>query len=167
MTCNNLTAEEKKFLHKCILRLHKESGSLVTLRCNEDYSQGNFMENDACVYQQVHEYLIGPLWNAYKINYYQNGDGHIGEIKASLFYLGIIDLIYDSKYPVFKRVCAEIARNEFEYIDSEITNILAEYPKELTEELKKEINDAFSKYRHLLGYAPYVNVPCKLKAKFD
>lgn len=165
MTCINLTAEEKKFLHKCILRLHKESGSLVTLRCNENYSQGNFME-DACDSQQVHEYLIGPLWNTYKINYYQNEGGHTGEIKASLFYLGIIDLIYDSKYPVFKRVCAEIARNEFEYIDEAIADILAESPKELTEELKKEINDAFSKYRHLLGYM-YVNIPAKLKAKFD
>lgn len=165
MTCTNLTAEEKKFLHKSILRLHKESGSLVTLRCNDNYSQGNFMK-DACDSQQVYEYLIGPLWNAYKINYYQNEGGHTGEIKASLFYLGIIDLIYDSKYPVFKRISAEIARNEFEYIDESIADILAEHPKEFTEELKKEINDAFSKYRHFLRYE-YINIPAKFKAKFD
>ena len=166
MTCNNLTAEEKKFLHKCILRLHKESGSLVTLRCNDDYSQGNFMEK-TCDSQQIHEYLIGPIWNVYKLNYYQNrGEDHTGEIKASLFYLGIIDLIHDSKYPVFRRVSAEIARSEFEYIDEAISDMLAETPDELTNSLIKEINDAFSKYRHLLSYT-YINIPCRIKAKRD
>lgn len=154
MKCNCLSAEERGFLYKCVLRHHKEHGSAVEFTKTTNFAKDNFLIKNVSTSQEVHEYLIGPVWNVYL---HSKGQGNDNEILSSVFFIELIDLIYDSKYKIFNRVSAEIARSEFSYISSALEEMKYENPN-LLKKVKHKVNEVWGKYGFLCPINPS-NIP--------
>ena len=153
MKCDCLSSQEKSFLHKCIMRHHKENGDINLFKQHRIYQLNHFLD-DVNKNTELSEYLIGPVWNIKK----DSIRGNYSEILASLFYLDLIDLIYDSKYGVFKRISKDIAESEFNYISTELDEI--PNTNTIEREVKEKIEYAWKKYSYLLSNKDaYLNLP--------
>ena len=154
MRCDCLSDKERIFLYKCVLRHHKENGSNIEFTRTTNFSKDNFLVKKTSLRLEIHEYLIGPVWNVY-MNY--KGQSDENEILASVFFIKLLDLIYDSDYKIFKRISSEIAVNEFNYMDSAVEQLKNENPV-LLKKVKAKVNEIWDKYG-FLSIKKLYNIP--------
>lgn len=137
---SKLNDEEREFLFKCVLRLHKEKGGLTRFK-KKYISKNKFCKrppfhND----DTVSNILIDAVWGIY------GNDNHIRKVNyliwASLYYLDLIPLLADCKYENLKELCEDIASSEFGYINSEIVDYTT-----ITKDTRDKINAQWKRYK--------------------
>jgi len=157
MLFKELTQEEKIFCYKCILRIHKECGTINTfLKFNN--RKKNFFFQKIPAGETIERLLVNFVWTIVK----QSQTKYLNEIHraiiASLRLLEIIDLFYNSKYPIFKDICKDVAYSEFSYINSSLVKTLEGY---YDKKIIDEIADSYKKYISLLPNNGFDNIKIK------
>ncbi len=137
MTVESLTEEEKNILYKCILRCHKENGTINKFKKHYVYRKSIIFEK-ALKRSSLHEFLIGPLWSIFKTK-----EGINSGILASIKQIEFIDVLRSTKIPTFMELCYDIATSEINYINGIIPH-LNYYDKG---DLKEKINSVWEKYK--------------------
>ena len=160
MKWNELTNEEKKLLYKCILRQHKENGCLSIFKRNDNFRFNNLV--NGANFEEIHESLLSPMWSTYR-DYLRESiekdfPNEEAEVKSSIFYIGLIDLLMDSNNKSLKDIGRDIAYSELDYLDYEFGDLIAT-GIDYSEETKNDAKKAWEKYKYLTPGKYYNNLP--------
>lgn len=139
------------------MRLHKDNGSFAAFKKTEQTGLSKFLPT---ITMNVADYLIGLVWSVYKNSYVDYSPSEAG-IMASIKFIGLSDMLRECEFSMLIKLSSEIALNELAYIDAELSNMGPNAKRNLSDELKKSINDCYERYKDVLKGMVYCNIPMK------
>jgi len=141
------TEEERLYLYKCVLRFHKEKGSLCNFIRLYYSKKCRFLKSALGIKYRLGDDLLTLVWSPY--SEYLNKTKNINDVdlrcaKASLDYIKLLETLDVNRFKDKNLVC-ELIKREMRYLSERINN--DGYNSEFKKNLYNDIREVWEKHK--------------------